>query len=164
MSVQEAVVHVLTGPNSWIIIIALIFLIILGTILTKKGFIYISTDKFHVGADYKEREIIRAQCEWSHTYIMGLYSKINPTESKYHGYFTRYILECMCSEVVNWITFNHIRTDPEYLMTKQSIIRHMLYSMNDVDEEFKSKEFSDQMNEWVKEVVTTLVRIRETYK
>jgi hypothetical protein len=39
----------------------------------------------------------------------------------------------------------------------------MIYSM-DIDEEFKTPEFQKQVDDWVEEVVKTLVKIRENYK
>lgn len=159
----ETIEHILMSPNATIVLCFVLVIVILGILLSKSGLLNIRTQNFQLGASVRERDIIRSQVDWSHTFIMGLYSQINPKDSKYGGYFTKYILEYLYSEVVNWITFNHIRVDTEYLTTKQSIIRSMIYSM-DIDEDFKTPEFQKQVDDWVEEVVKTLVKIRENYK
>jgi len=161
----EAIKEVLLSTNAWMILVAIVFLALLAFMLMNRGFLYIGTDKLQLGGDYRERDIIRQQVEWSHSYVRGLYTTIqNMSENtQYGGYFTRYLLECVYDEIVNWITFNHIKVDSDYISIKQQLIRNLIYSF-DVDDVFKTPEFSQQIDAWVEEVIRKLVHIREMYK
>ena len=164
MDTQSAIVKILTSPNAWMVIIGVVFLSLVAFTLMKRGLIFISTDKFHFGADYRERDIIRQQVEWTHSYIMGLYGKIQPeTDNRYDGYLTKYILEMVYSEIVDWITFNHINLESEYLDIKKDKIINMIFAMN-IDDKFKTPEFEKQIDEWVETVIKKLVTIRQMYK
>ena len=161
----ETIKEVLLSTNAWMVLVAVIFLILVAYTLMRKGLIFISTDKFQFGGDYRERDIIRQQVEWSHSYVRGLYSKIQPlsTDAQYGGYFTKYLLECVYDEIVNWITFNHIKVDSDYISIKQQLVKNLVYSF-DVDDVFRTPDFEKQIDEWVEEVIRKLVHIREMYK
>ena len=161
----ETIKEVLLSTNAWMIIVAIVFLVLLALTLVNKGMLFIGTDKFFIGGDYRERDIIRQQVEWSHSYVRGLYSKIQPISesNEYGGYFTKYLLECVYDEIVNWITFNHIKVDGDYISIKQQLVKNLIYSY-DVDDVFRTPEFEKQIDEWVDEVIRKLVHIREMHK
>ena len=109
-----------------------------------------------MGADHKERDIIRQQIEWSHSYIIGLKSQINTDESRYNGYLILFVLEAAYDEVINWITFNHINLESDYISIKQEKIKSMLHSIKEVKPEFKTKEFDRKVDKWVEELIRKL--------
>ena len=139
------------------------FIIILLLVGIKLGLITLKTTHLSIGNDTKERDIIRQQVEWSHAYIMGLESNIRTDTSKYNGYFTKYILERVYDEVVDWITFNHINVESEYISIKQEKLASIIYGMN-IRDEFKTPEFRKQMDEWTETLIYRLVQIRKLYK
>ena len=159
----EAIAEILTNSNALLVLIfAMIFASIL-IVLAATGMVRIDTGTFKMGADHKERDIIRQQIEWSHSYVMGLESRIKVDKSRYGGYKTRYILELCANEIVNWISFNHINPDSAYVSIKQEKMKSIIRSM-DVDSTFTSKEFEKQVDKWVEEIINKLVEIREVYK
>lgn len=162
----EAISVILTSSNalqaiaSTLIVIAIIFVMI------RAGMLRIKTSYLHIGMSDsdKERTIIREQCDWVHTYLEGLQSKIlhMKPELKFGGYFTKYVLEIVYDEVVRWITFNHIENNERYVKVKQEKIASLVYSMN-IDSTFKTPEFRQRMDKWTEEVIHTLLDIRKLY-
>lgn len=159
----DAIARVLTNSNALLVLIfAMIFASIL-IVLAATGMVRIDTGAFQMGADHRERDIIRQQIEWSHSYVMGLESRIKVDKSDFGGYKTKYILELCANEIVNWISFNHINPDSAYVSIKQEKMKSIIRSM-DVDPVFTSKEFERQIDKWVEEIINKLVEIRKVYK
>ena len=160
----DAIAKVLTNSNAFLVLIFFsIFLFIL-IILAMSGLVRIDTGAFKMGADHKERDIIRQQIDWSHSYILGLKSQIIADESKYNGYLTMFMLEAAFDEVINWITFNHINLESDYISIKQEKIRSMIHSQKDIRPDYKTKEFDKKVDRWVDELIHKLVQIRKVYK
>lgn len=166
----ETIGKVLTDKNAWFILLfvflVIVFIILLLMHLSKKGYIKISTKSVQVGDDLRERDIIRQQVEWSHIYVTALYSQIHPShpvDDRYNGFMTKYILEVVYSEIVDWITFNHIKIDSDYISIKQAKVKALVYSF-DLKPEFKTPKFEHQIEYWVEDVIKKLVMIREVYK
>lgn len=164
----EAVSKILTSSNAIQTIIGVIVIILLFIVMIKTGMIKIKTSHVYLGLSEsdKERTVIREQCDFTHTYLMGLMSKIEKVTSDgkllHGGYFTRWILEQAYDEFVKWITQNHISTDKAYVHAKQEKIKALVYSMG-VRDEFKTREFSERMDRWVAEIIEELVSIRKLY-
>ncbi len=164
----EAIERVLVSPNALQTIISIILILLIVVMMIKTGMIRIHTKHVQVGQTRSEsdteRAIIREQCDFTHTYLKGLIGKIQKVtpDLLYDGYFTRYILEVVYDEFVNWITFNHIEDSEEYISTKQKKISSLVYSMG-VRDEFKTPEFNKRMCNWVEEILRELVRIRRIY-
>lgn len=159
----DAIKEILTSANASMVMASLLILVVIISVLSRKGILSINTKGLTLGADVQERDIIRQQIEWSHTYIAGLYSSIQPlTDNRYQGYFTKFILENVYAEVVNWISFNHIKLDSDYVSVKQAVVKYMVYSY-DVDPVFRSQKFEKQIDAWVEELIKKLVLIRECY-
>lgn len=159
----EAISKVLMSPNAGIVLAGVILVLVLLSVLSRWGILSINTKGLSLGADIRERDIIRQQIEWAHSYISGLYSYIQPPDSDYGGYFTRYILEIAYSEVVDWISFNHMKLDGEYIAIKQMKIKSIIYSY-DLRPEFRTPKFEKQVDAWTEEVIKKLVMIRQMYK
>lgn len=162
MSIWDAVARVLTNTNALLVLVFLLIFFLLFVLLARTGLIQIHTNSFRMGADHRERDIIRQQIEWTHSYLLGLESEIKVDTSKYNGYYTKYILETIFDEMVNWITFNHINLDSDYISVKQAKI-HAIVRGFDIDPKFKTKEFERKEDKWCEEIIRKLVLIREVY-
>lgn len=159
----EAIRDVLMSTNASMVMASLLILVVIISVLSRRGILSINTKGLTLGADVQERDIIRQQIEWSHTYIAGLYSYIQPmTDNRYQGYFTKFILEQIFSEVVNWISFNHIKLDSDYVSVKQTVVKYIVFSY-DIDPCFRTPKFEKQIDAWVEELIKKLVTIREVY-
>jgi hypothetical protein len=143
----------------------IVFLILV--ILAKLGWIRLNTAKFGLGDDYRERDIIRQQTEWTHIYCEGLKNQIDDMckdVTDYDPFITLYILERMYSEVVTWICYNHIKLDSDYISIKQDRVKMLLSAMTIKPEVFTSKKFLSKVELWTAEIINKLVKIRESYK
>lgn len=163
MIMWETIKAILTSQNATAILGFLIVLLVVISVLSRKGLLSINTKGLTLGADVQERDIIRQQVEWTHCYVAGLYSHIQPmTDNRYNGYYTKFILEVCYSEIVDWITFNHIKLDSDYIAIKQAKIKSIVYSY-DIDPQFKTQRFERQIDAWVEEVIRKLASIRDVY-
>lgn len=165
---MEKAVEILSKGSNFIVFLIFVALVIAAVIalaiyLVRRGAVGINTGKIYVGSDQREREIIRQQIEYAHLFIMSLAGKIKVSESRYGGYFTKYVLERVYDEVVDWITFNHMSKEGAYISIKQTKVSNIVYSEN-VGEEFKTPEFKERMDKWTEELVSGLVQIRQVYK
>lgn len=160
----DAVIKLLSGSNALIILIFLVLVTFIFAILAKGGFLQIRTSAFSMGSEARERDIIRQQIEWTYSFVTGLYGEIEADETEYKGYLTKYILERCYDEIVNWISFNHINLDSDYISIKQEKIKSIIKTTQEVRPEYKSKEFEKRIDSWVEEVIKKLVLIREMYK
>lgn len=159
----ETIKAVLLSPNASMVMATLLILVVIISVLSRKGILSINTKGLTLGADIQERDIIRQQVEWTHCYIAGLFSYIQPMSSnKYNGYFIRFILEIVYSEIVDWITFNHIKIDSDYISIKQAKIKAIVYSY-DIDPVFRTPKFEKQIDAWTEEVIKKLATIRAVY-
>lgn len=158
----EAIKDILNGSNSIQTLSFLLAVIILAFTLVKMNFLRVQTPHLKIGTDEKERAVIRQQIEWAYNYINGLYGIISTQYPYLEPLKTKYVLECIYDEVVNWISFNHITRSDMYIMVKQEKICGLVFSM-DVNADLKSDKFRDFMNGWTREIINRLVDIREYY-
>ena len=151
------------GPKLLITIAILLLIIIALTIrLGKSGLLSIHTKYVKIGNKVSEREIIRRQIEVAHDFIMSIEGKLVCDNSKYNGYFTKYILERVYDKVIEWIMFNHITMNQLYIQDKQDTILNLVYAQP-ISEEFKTPEFKVRVENWVKELVERLVNVKVLY-
>ena len=167
MTIWGAIAQVMTNSNALMVLIFMIifFLLIVG--FAHAGLLQIHTSTVRMGADTRERDIIRQQAEWAHVYCMGLKGQIDEmckNVEEYNPFVTMYILERMYTEVVEWITYNHINLDSDYIGIKQDNVRALLSSMTVMPEVFASQRFLKKVDEWTDETIHKLVMIREVYK
>lgn len=160
----DAIAKILTNNNALLVLMFVLVFGVILIILSMAGLVRIDTGAFKMGADHRERDIIRQQIEWSHSYIIGLKSQIIADESHFNGYLTMFVLEAAFDEVINWITFNHINLESDYISIKQEKIRSMIHSMKDIKPEYKTKEYDKKVDKWVEELIRKLVLIRKVYK
>lgn len=163
----DAIATVLTNANAILVLIFLSIFFLVFALIAKTGLVQIHTSSFRMGADMRERDIIRQQTEWAHTYCAGLKTQVDEMCKDlpaYNPYTTMYILERMYSEVVEWITYNHINLDSDYISIKQDKVRALVASLTVLPEVFTSKMFLKQTDKWTEEIIHKLVKIREVYK
>lgn len=159
----ETIKETLNGSNASIVLGFIFMLILIAVLLVKGNKLRISTPHLKIGEDEQERAILRQQIEWSYQYVNGLYGVLLEMYPKFDKFKTKYILELVYDEIVNWISFNHITRSEMYIMVKQEKIRSLVLA-EDVDKAIRSKDFKPLMNEWTSIVINRLVDIREYYK
>ena len=151
------------GPKLLIIIAILVLIIIaLAIRLGKAGLLNIHTKYVSIGGKVSERELIRRQIEVAHDFIMSIEGKLVCDNSKYNGYFTKFILERVYDKVIEWIMFNHITVNQLYIQDKQDTILNLIYAQP-INDEFKTPEFKARVENWVKELVERLVNVKVLY-
>lgn len=163
----EAIANIFTSESFLSSIPSVILFVVVIGIAVKLGIIKVKTDHVQIGTMSSEREhrIMQEQCDFAHTYLMGLLGKVDAVIDgplQYNGWFAKCILEGVYDEIVRWITQNHITDDEAYVSTKQNKICALVYSYN-VMPEYKTPEFQERMKKWVAEVISELVRIRKVY-
>jgi hypothetical protein len=163
----EAIAKILTNQNALMVMIYGLIVFLILVILAKLGWIRLNTSKFGLGDDYRERDIIRQQTEWTHIYCEGLKNQIDDMckdVTDYDPFITLYILERMYSEVTTWICYNNIKLDSDYISIKQDRVKMLLSAMTVKPEIFTSKKFLSKVDLWTAEIINKLVKIRESYK
>ncbi len=158
----EAIGSVLTNENTWMVLIFAAALAVVVLVCVRSGHLSFRSSKLRIGSDERERNIIRQQIEWSHLFIMSLRTKIGADESRYSGYFVKYVLERVYDKVVEWITFNHLNLKNAYIEIKQEEICALVYGLG-IQDEYRTPEFKKRMYAWVQECIEHLVHIREVY-
>lgn len=163
----DAVARILTTDNALLVLIFFTILVFVLIGLSMAGVVRIDTGAFKMGSDYKERDIIRQQTEWAHIYCCGLKNQVDEMCKDvpgYDPYITMYILERMYGEVVEWITYNHINLDSDYISIKQDKVKMLLNALTVKPDVFASKKFFVKVDVWTSEIIHKLVKIREAYK
>lgn len=161
----EALEGILNGSNTAVILGFVLIVFVVLVLLIKHGYIRIQTKALKIGDESeRERSIVQQQIDQAHLYIMALENKILKLqpESKNTNYFAKWALERVFDEVVQWITFNNISSDDAYVHVKQMKICSLIYSLNPGDA-FKTPEFKQRVNNWVKELIIMLIDIRKVY-
>lgn len=164
MTIWDAVARILTNTNALLVLIFLMIFFLLFVLFARTGIININIRGFKMGADHRERDIIRQQIDWAHSYILGLKCEIVADETRYNGYLTLFMLEAAFDEVINWITFNHINLESDYISIKQEKIKSMIHSEPNIRQEYKTKEFDRKVDKWVDILIRKLVLIRKVYR
>ena len=164
MSIWDAAARILTNTNALLVLIFLLIFFLLFVLFAHTGILNINIHGFKMGADHRERDIIRQQIDWAHSYILGLKCEIEPDESTYSGYLALFMLEAVYDEVVNWITFNHINLESDYISIKQEKIKSIIHSEPNIRQTYKSKDFDKKVDKWVDILIRKLVLIRKVYK
>lgn len=163
----DAIAKILTNSNALLVLVFLVIFFMLFVLLARTGLIQIKTSSFRMGADTRERDIIRQQTEWAHVYCAGLKGQVDDYCKNIEGYdpfVTMYILERMYTEVVEWITYNHINLDSDYISIKQDKVKALLSAITVMPDVFGSRKFLTMVDNWTDEIIHKLVLIREVYK
>jgi hypothetical protein len=162
----ESFTNILTSNNGiplFILVVILVLLVIrMGIKLGKAGLLFIHTKHFQIGNNVSERELIRRQIECAHDFIMSIEGKIVTDNTRYNGYFTKYILERVYDKVIEWIMSNHITINQLYIQDKQDTILNLIYALP-INDDFKTPEFKNRVENWVKELIERLVNVKVLY-
>ena len=153
----QAIEKILLSDNSAIVLFFLVIIILLLAHFSKKGVFKWHTERLTIGASENERAIIRQQVEWAELEIESLASM--EIFSHVDEWRTKYILEKMFDEILQWIIFNHIKDSPEYISIKQEKIWNMTQTLV-VREEFRSDEFKDFIYKEVDKIIKRLIFLR----
>lgn len=156
----QAIEKILLSDNSAIVLFFLVIIILLLAHFSKKGVFKWHTERLTIGASENERAIIRQQVEWAELEIESLASM--EIFSHVDEWRTKYILEKMFDEILQWIIFNHIKDSPEYISIKQEKIWNMTQTLV-VREEFRSDEFKDFIYKEVDKIIKRLIFLRRQY-
>lgn len=156
----QAIEKILLSDNSTIVLFFLIVIMILLAHFSKKGVFKWHTEKLTIGVSENERAIIRQQVEWSELEIESLAftERFNHVDE----WRTKFILEKLFDEVLQWIIFNHITDSPEYISIKQEKIWNLTQTFV-IKDEFKSEEFKDFIYKEVEKIIKRLVFLRRQY-
>ena len=161
----ETIAQILTSTNAPTILLCLIVILILIAIFAKLGLISFHVKGVHIGGGVKEREVIRQQAAWAHTFVCGLEADITElckNVPEYNPYKTKYVLETVYDLVIEWITYNHITTDPDYIKIKQDLMRAYVKSLC-LSDYVATPKFYKQVDAWTAVIIENLVKIKETY-
>ena len=160
----ETVGNVLNGNNAIpVLVFAIIIFVVLG-ILVKKGIISINKGGVRIGSDERELSIVRNQSQWAYLFIMAIKGKVlDESATKEQQKNAELILEKVYDKVVDWIHYNHINSNNSYVEIKQGEIKSIVYSQDNLDDEYKTPEFEIRMDSWVKELILNLVNIRKEF-
>lgn len=160
----QAITDILTSQNAIPTILICFFIILLGVVLVRNGLLSIKTKyvQFGVVVREDEREIIRRQMEWIKIHLDGLEGTL-PQDENYDVYRGKFILEKVFDEYMEWITFNSMSMDSEYVASKQDIIVSLVWSLTD-KKEFRTKKFKEFLEEDTKNSIGKLIQIRHIYQ
>ena len=156
----QAIEKILLSDNSTIILFFLIVIMLLLAHFSKKGVFKWHTEKLTIGVSENERAIIRQQVEWAELEIESL--AFTERFNNVNEWRTKFILEKLFDEVLQWIIFNHITDSPEYISIKQEKIWNLTQTFV-IKDEFKSEEFKDFIYEEVEKIIKRLVFLRRQY-
>lgn len=157
----ESISNVLTSGNAVAVLLTLIVLIIILSILAKKGIFQFSGKGVTIGDNEDERAVIRQQTEWSQLFIQSM--RQLPIFEGSDTYHTMYILEKAFDEVLNWIVFNHISDSENYISIKQEKIWNLIQTLV-VDKKFTTEEFKQVIYDNTETLIKRLVHIRKNYR
>lgn len=159
----ETIKEVLLSANAWLILIFIAFMTFVVIQMSKSGLLSIKAKGLRLGSDEKELTVVRNQSQWSYLYIMSLKGKlIDENSDEKARLICEVVLEKVYDKIIDWITYNHINSSISYIQIKQSEIKCLVYSQ-DIEEQFKTPEFEERMNAWVKEAILKLIDIRKEY-
>lgn len=156
----QAIEKVLLSDNSAIVLFFLIVIMLLLAHFSKKGVFKWHTEKLTIGVSENERAIIRQQVEWAELEIESL--AFTERFNNVNEWRTKFILEKLFDEVLQWIIFNHITDSPEYISIKQEKIWNLTQTFV-IKDEFKSEEFKDFIYKEVEKIIKRLVFLRRQY-
>lgn len=156
----NALSNIFTSSNG---IFAMLLLGIVVIIATKYGLFKVQTDKVTIGNDTRENErtIIRNQKDWVKLSLEA-FEQTMPKFEGYDAFRGKYIIERVYDEIVDWITYNHIRVDAKYISLKQGEIWLLVQKLT-IAEQLKTTEFKEQIDEYTENIIKTLVDIRNEY-
>lgn len=162
--VVEGLKEILASPNAWMFLLFLAFAIFIIVKMSKSGLISFKGKGLRIGSDETERTIIREQSKWAHLFIMAIKGKVLTEDATdVQNERAELILYKVYVKVIDWINYNHISSNNSYVEIKQGEIKNLVYSQDNLDDEYKTPEFEVRMDSWVKELILNLIQVRKEY-
>lgn len=144
-------------------VIILLIIMIVSYILLRTGKLQIKTKSMRLGkADIEEneRKIMRQQMSFLHISAEGIISRL---PSNLDIWRTKYIIAKVCDVLEEAILYNHIeRGDEKYISIKQKLAYNAVVKRSE-DDYFKTQEFHDLCDKFVRDMLNEFVNIREVY-
>lgn len=164
MTKWDALKELITSPNAWMFLLFIGFAMFVLHRMAKNGLISFKGKGLRVGSDETERTIIREQSKWAYLFIMAIKGKVlSDDTSDAQNDRCELILEKVFDKVIEWINYNHISSNNSYVEIKQGEIKNLVYSQNNLDDEYKTPEFATRMEGWVRELILNLIQVRKEY-
>ena len=157
----EAVQTILTSPNSIVVLGATLLLVIIVTILVKKGLISLDLKGVKVGIAENERKIMRYQMEYC-SLICTTFIDQQKLPQGIDAYHVKWVNELLYDEMIKWIAYNHISDDLFYITNKQEIIWAIIVAHTE-NAFFHSDELKKVVFDEVEDIIKHLVEIRKFY-
>ena len=162
--VVEGLKEILTSANAWMFLLFLVFAIFVIVKMSKSGLISFKGKGLRIGSDETERIIIREQSKWAHLFIMAIKGKVLTEDAtKAQNERAELILYKVYVKVIDWINYNHISPNNIYVEIKQGEIKNLVYSQDNLDDDYKTPEFAIRMDGWVRELILNLIQVRKEY-
>ena len=144
-------------------IIILLIIMVVSYILLRTGKLQIKTKSMRLGkADIEEneRKIMRQQMSFLHISAESMVSRL---PSNLDMWRTKYIIAKVCDVLEEAILYNHIeRGDEKYISIKQKLAYNAVLKRSE-DDYFKTQEFHDLCDKFVRDMLNEFVNIREVY-
>ena len=157
----EAITTILTSKSAIPVMVLLVILVIVAVILLKTGIVSIKTSHVTIGtAREEEHTIMHKQKEYAHAACTAMLNTILRMDATLDTWRTKCILEYVYDEVLDWITFNHITTDNDYVEVKAASLRAIVRSNVEKDI-FFTDEFNHVIDTFTRNTITELIRIRK---
>lgn len=158
----QSIRDVLTSPNATIILCFILFVLLIGIIMSKSGLMTIYTSAVQIGTADKERNILRQQIDYIRLHCQSLENSMVKPEG-YDGWRGKFIISRAAEEYIDWVTFNHISSASGYIDVKTEKMVDLINSLT-VKEEFKTEEFQEFIRKDVRDTIQKLIQIRNIYK
>ena len=144
-------------------VIILLIIMVVSYILLRTGKLQIKTKSMRLGkADIEEneRKIMRQQMSFLHISAESMVSRL---PSNLDVWRTKYIIAKVCDVLEEAILYNHIeRGDEKYISIKQKLAYNAVLKRSESDY-FKTQEFHDLCDKFVRDMLNEFVNIREVY-
>lgn len=137
----------------------IVFIIIAGIYLLKRGYLSINKGSIKLGAGDLERRIIQRQTTFVHGQIDSIGNKLCLDHSDFDRYKTLWICKCVEIEWIRSIHYNHVEDSDGYKDDRFIAIRDIVQKKAS-NPYFFSTGFEDIIKKHVDEVVKQLVKIR----
>ena len=162
MNWSQAIYGILTSSNALLVICGILLILIVLIKGIKEGYLRFNKAGVNISNADKERNIIRQQIDFTHTYLSSLEKELElgKTVDKWR---VKYVIERVYDEVIDWISFNHITDKGDYLHIKQEKVWYLIQSLV-YKPEFQSEEFRLYSDEVVEHIINHLIKIRVLYK
>lgn len=160
---MDQVSNLINGTNGLFVLGFLLILLIVGTVLIKKGILSFSGHGLSIGGDEQERKIMRQQSEYLTMIADGTIRDLPKHLVEGPSYYrSKYTISKFKDIFESAIMYNHITDDEEYIQLKQEIAYSMILKVTE-DDFFKTSEFKNYLNKLVEKIIKRFVKIRKAY-